>query len=485
MSGSPGGASPRRVLPSLTPRAFLILFALGLFARLLIAPLYGTQDVEWQKAWGTAAVREGVLGLYGARDAEILALWKQGKSREEIRAATQKVIPFEPHEYSRTEYRVTYPPLYVYGLYAEARLYAGFSPGLENGRLFNVCVNLLPILAGALLTLALARLGAPFVPPGTAPWIALAYWLNPLILLNSPVQGYQDPMCALFAVLSVLAVLKRRLGWACVLLALGILIKPQAVLVAPVVLAAGWLTASPRRNLVAWGLGLATALAVLSPYLASGRMLSVIQGVLSIRDSSQDISRQALNIWWPLQYVLNALEAPRLGVSRFLGFIGGPYPWDADVPAARLSLPFGIPLHAVGLLAYGVFTVLNLRALARRCRGEPFLIVPLAALQVYAYFILCVGVQINHYQIAVPLLLLSAAHPSIGWRLPAAVCGVFLLQDLIFYGLGRDFNPGRAGLSLLRLGWTTNVLAMVNVALFVALASRVFRGPASPFPERA
>jgi hypothetical protein len=475
-----------RLLPSLPPRAFFILFALGLFARLLLAPLYGTQDVEWQKAWGTAAVREGVAGLYGSSDAGIVSLWKQGKTRAEIRAATQKVIPFEPHRYSRTEYRVTYPPLYVYGLYGESRLCALFSPGLGNGRLFNVCVNLLPILASALLTLALARFSfAPSLPAAAGPWVALAYWLNPVTLLNSPIQGYQDPMCALFAVLSVLAVLRRRVGWAGVLLALGILIKPQAVLVAPVVLAAGWFAASPRRNLAAWGLGFATALVVLLPYLANGRTLSVVQGVLSIRDSSQDISRQALNAWWPLQYVLNALEAPRLGVSRLLGFIGGPYPWDADMPASRVALPFGISLHAVGWLAFGAFTLWNLRVLARRHSRDSFAVVPAAALQVYAYFILCVGVQINHYQILIPLLLLSAARPGIGWRLPTAVCGVFLLQDLIFYGLGRDFNPGRAVLSLLRLGWTTNVLAILNVALFVALASRVFRGRAPLVPEGA
>src|SRR5690606_9071753 len=127
-------------------RAFAWWFAAGLLLRLLLAPLYGTQDIEWQKAWGTHAVREGVLTMYGAPDAEILALSREGKSREEIRAATQTVIPFEPYRYFRTEYLVTYPPGYIYSLRLAVGAYAAIDPNLSNGRLFNFFVNLPPLV---------------------------------------------------------------------------------------------------------------------------------------------------------------------------------------------------------------------------------------------------------------------------------------------------------------------------------------------------
>ena len=49
------------------------------------------------------------------------------------------------------------------------------------------------------------------------------------------------------------------------------------------------------------------------------------------------------------------------------------------------------------------------------------------------------------------------------------VSGLFAAWDLIFYGLGRDFNPMVDVLSRMSLGWVTVVMAVASCALFVKL----------------
>ena len=445
-------------------RTFLLWFAAGLALRLFLSPLYGTQDVEWQKAWGTALVHDGLTGIYGAPDAEILKLKGEGKSPEEVRAATQTVIPFQPYRYFRTEYRVTYPPGYLYLLYGSTQIYNRISPGVPNGRLFNVFVNLPSILAGALLAILIAVFVGSVVSPAAGYAASLLYWLNPVVILNSPVQGYQDPICALFAVLSVTALFRRRIAWACVFLAIGILVKPQAAFLLPVVVVAGYFHFPYRKNLLAWLAGAATAALIVLPYLLAGRILGVIQGVRSITDSSHDLSRQALNLWWPVQYICNAAAGT---------------PWYADVPASRLGGLLGLPLGMAGYALFLAFTVFNVYRVIRRFSADRWAVLEGALLQVYAYFILSVGVQINHYHILIPLFAIVCLRSATALRLYAAASLLFLLQDLIFYGLGRDFNYGRQVLSLLHLGWTTNLLAAANVVLFAWVSRLFFRGDPS------
>jgi hypothetical protein len=471
------------MLRPLSVKTFLLWFAGGLALRLLLSPLYGTQDVEWQKAWAKGMLQHGMTRVYGAPDAEILGRIKDGQDRAAVRAATQTVLSFQPYRYFRTEYLVTYPPGYLYVLNGSARVYGFVAPGLPNGRLFNVFINLPSILAAAALTLAIAAFAGSLLSPAAGYGIALLYWLNPVAILNSPIQGYQDPLCALFAVLAVLAIFRRRVVWACVFLAAGMLVKPQAVLVAPVVLGAGLLLQPALRNLWGWLAGALVALMVLSPWLLAGRGLSVLQGVLSVTDSSGDLSRQALNLWWPVQYAWNAVEAVRGGLAGWDAFAGGAYGWYADVPAALLEPRLGFSPGALGLLLLAAFTGFNLYHLARRCRKDPLVIVEASALQVYAYFILRAGVQGNHYYLLVPLLALACLRPGATLRFYGAVSLVFLLQDLIFYGFGRDFNFGKQVLSRLHLGWTTNVLALANIVLFGMLCRHFYRrGRSAPAP---
>ena len=466
--------------PTISRATFLRWLGLGLALRLVLSPLYGTQDVEWWKAWGTFAVHDSLIRVYGAPDDEMLRLWRSGKTREEIRSATQTVIPFEPYQYFRKEYRLTQPPIYIYSLYLSTRLYGLIAPDLRNSRLFNAFVNLQPILASGLLTWLIVLFVRTAVSVAAGRLAGLAYWLNPVVLLNSPIQGYQDPLCALFATVSVIAAFRRRIEWAFAFLVFSFLTKPQGVLIAPIIVVIAFRQHSASRNLRAWVVAAATGLLVALPYLVTGHVLSVIQGVLSISDSSNDLSRQSLNLWWPVQYLYNAIAAIRGGqMSAVTALLGGSFCWSCDVPASQLTPLVGFPVQILGLTLLAGFTALNLRRVWMRQSTDQFVVIEAALLQVYAYFILRVGVQGNHYFTLIPLFALICARSARWLKLYVAVSLVFFVQDFIFYGLGRDFNYGVRLLSQMHLGWTTNAVAAANIILFAWLCRLAYRDPIS------
>lgn len=452
------------------------LVLLGLLVRLALSPLYGSQDMEWWKAWGSYAVTQGVTRVYGAPDEQILGAWREGKDFPEILRDTQAVIAFQPYRYFRTEYRVLQPPVYVYSLYVSTRLYQVVSPSLENGRLFNIFINLQPILASAVMAWLIAGFLTTVVSAEAGRLGGMLYWLNPLVILNSPVQAYQDPLCVLLATLSVMALHRRHLPHAVMYLALAALTKPQGILIAPIVVAVGLLEHRLSRNVGAWLVGAGTGVVVSLPYLLEGRLLSVVTGVWSIGQASTDISRQALNLWWPVQYAVNAVRALGTGdFSTFAVVAGGGTCWQCDVQASVFTSSLGFPVSWIGLGMLAAFTVANLLTVRKFVQQDRRVILTAAVLQVYAYFMLRVGVQVNHYFLLVPLLTLTLLPHSASIRLYAWICALFCLQDLIFYGLGRDLNVGVALLSRGSAGWITVAIASTNVATFAWLCIRYFR----------
>ena len=98
-------------------------------------------------------------------------------------------------------------------------------------------------LPALLADLAVARLIFARLRPGRKrfAWMAaLAFALNPALLLNSTIWGQTDSVLALLALLSFLALGDRRFELAWSLAALAILTKPQALLVVPLFVLWPW-----------------------------------------------------------------------------------------------------------------------------------------------------------------------------------------------------------------------------------------------------
>jgi hypothetical protein len=446
---------------------FRALLAVGLVVRLAALFLQGTQDMEFWKAWASYAADHGIIGIYGAADAEIIERYKQGEPYEQIVAETQNRIHYDSRNYFRKEFPVVQPPLYVYTLFVAGSAYRMFSSELAQTRWFHFWLNLPPLLASIATAVLIWRFVESRWGRDAAAVGCLLYWCNPVILLNSPIQAYQDPIVAFLVAAAVVALVRDRLTWAFILGTLAVLHKPQGVLVFPLLL---WISAtrySLMQNLRAYVAAGLTALVVFSPYILAGRGLSTLVGMSTVHYSSHDLSRQAMNPWWSLQYLLNVSEAAAQGHSSVLRLLpGGQGEWNADRPISAAVQALGFPLEWVGYVAL-VTTLIFLARWARRVpTADSWRVIPLFALVPYAYYMCRAGVQINHYIILVPLLALVAPSSDRALKLFCAVTALFTIWDMLFYGLGRDFNHGIALLKLLHCGWVTLVLAGLNVALF-------------------
>jgi Gpi18-like mannosyltransferase/4-amino-4-deoxy-L-arabinose transferase-like glycosyltransferase len=175
---------------------FALILSLVLGAKILIAPLYSYKvDLGTYAAWASRLAQLGPANFYASG------------------------------------YFADYPPGYMYALwgvgYAVKTLGVAWSSA--TAIIFLKLPALLADLAIAWLTFVRLRPGGKRLAWGAA----LAFALNPALILNSAVWGQTDAILSLFLLLAFLAQGKRQfeLSWA--LLGLAILTKPQALLVAP------------------------------------------------------------------------------------------------------------------------------------------------------------------------------------------------------------------------------------------------------------
>src|SRR5262245_56823553 len=107
---------------------------------------------------------------------------------------------------------------------------------MPNRKGFNAAINLWPLAAGlaitgVLWTSAAERLGETR---------ALAFWVNPAIILAAPILGYQDTIFGAAALGAVLAMMQRRAAAASALVVAAGLVKPQGALLLPTLAVVLW-----------------------------------------------------------------------------------------------------------------------------------------------------------------------------------------------------------------------------------------------------
>lgn len=456
------------------PVWFVILFGLGALIRMAVSVLYGTQDVEWWKAWIVYCLNHGVTSIYGGNDTELARLTKEHNiSWFEAYKGVQSKIHYRGYNYAREEYPYHQPPLYIYGLFLVGKLYQLIDKDLTNNRRFNVIVNIIPNACALGITVLIFHFFESNFSLESALIASLIFWLNPLVLLNTPVQGYWDVCMALPALASLVSMYHGNLILAYLLVTISVLVKPQGVLIVPVVFSVGLFQFPLITNLAAIGASLALGILIFLPFILTGRGITAVIGIASIGFSSQDLSRQAYNFWWILQYGANAVkEIKARSASDRDSLLGGNTGWFLDYPAQRI----GLPVQAISRYCIVLFTVANICYANSVYAQDRNIIFVAAFLQVYGYFILRVGVQGNHYFAMLPILCIMPLLDTAYTFVLITIVLVFFLQDFIHYGFGRDYNPGIQFLSNHRLGWTTVLISMINTLFFLLLCCRLLLG---------
>ncbi len=425
-------------------RLWLLLFTLGLILRVWALPLQGSGDLVFFRQTALRAASQGVTTIYGPPDEEIRARgWRES---------------YRDHAQLAPEDRFLYPPLGVYSLALAGGVVTW--AGAQHGPLLEAAINSTPFLASIGIFLLLYRRAGVRA--------ALLYWLSPAILLFS-FLGYQDYLFVFLAIWSVCALQRERHGWAAALATLSMMAKPQGLFVALIVLAVIVLERR-RRSLHALLPALGVAVALLLPFLLSGRVLALgFQAIDYV--SYQDLSGNSPNGWWVLGWVKWMQVVLDQGASAVtaLGITARP------VPAAIWG-PGGVTVfRSVGLAALVAFTALNLRTLMRCLPRDRRTLHLAAAMQVWAFNVLLIGSKENFFLAALPLLLLARPRP-LARQAFHAVAIIYGLNLYLTKGVGVGLPaPGATALRGLLLVDGTLWLSLANLAAFTGLSWRWFQ----------
>jgi hypothetical protein len=322
-------------------RRALLLLALALLVRLPLAAFHGFfYDLQGYAVWGEV-LDHHFFDFYTA-------------------CCPATLLPHAPPVYP------LYPPLTVYLFGLLYAIYAALgktitpSPPLDLHQSVPLTMILkLPMLMADLATIALIYAVARRVRSERLALAAAAsYAFAPAVLFDGALWGQTDGLTLLLIVLALLAALRRRGAWAGVCFALAVLLKPQPLAFAPLLLIYLYRWAGLRQALRWLAAAAATTITVCLPYLLHpvaqiGRFLFVLHdGVRQEPYASID----GFNLWWFLgaadhDYAtpyLGALSPSMLGLALFalvllvtlVGIWRDPAPGTLFLGAALVALAF-------------------------------------------------------------------------------------------------------------------------------------------------
>lgn len=250
-----------------------------------------------------------------------------------------------------------YPPLYGYLLAPIGKVYSWLYPpsefrrtmGLEDDegapertekeredtrrramKTLNVLVKVPPLLFDALMAGLLGVMVVRYRLWGTARswrgWApALIYFGLPAILMVSSYWGQPDAVETFFCLLALLLILRRQpeLGWICA--ALGLLMKPLAAPIFPLLALATLMKCGWRRLLSGGVVGMAAGLIGFLPFLLNGRTQTLIDRLIRDIDAMPYTSVNGHNLWWltgawrpATEPMLGPISAKQIGLALFL-----------------------------------------------------------------------------------------------------------------------------------------------------------------------
>jgi hypothetical protein len=300
--------------------------------------------------------------------------------------------------------------------------------------------------------------------PWRAATLAALYWATPVSWLSGAVLGYQDGAYAPLAVTALAIAANGRGFWAGAALGVAMMVKLQALLLAPAVagaLIAGVGARLAVRRVAAAAAGGLTAIALaFSPFALAGTLAAA---VVHVNNSwlPGPTSGGSPNIWWLAGHVMTTLRNGGSLLDR-VQFI-----FDATV---------GLPFYTIGRVLW-VTAALAAVVHQRRHPGlRPRMLG--GATVFFSYAMLATGAYENHIH-TLFLLLLAGGLVTRRCRVIFAVGAIVYVLDLaVMSGFGRFYTwrylvvePLTPVFDAVRMGLgfdLTVLLAVVDLGLFVA-----------------
>ncbi len=190
-------------------------------------PAMGSSKALWVLLFATAfLVRLAAAALTRGFDTDMVcfSFW------------ADRIFQTGPGGFYSPEVFTDYPPGYMYLLYPIGALRS----------LLNIPYYSVPHLVLLRMPSILSDLGCGYLlyraarhkcSPHQARFLCMAYLFNPAVILNSCLWGQVDSVLTLTLALLCLCLVQDRFGAACIAFFLGVLLKPQALLISPILLA--------------------------------------------------------------------------------------------------------------------------------------------------------------------------------------------------------------------------------------------------------
>lgn len=279
--------------------------------------------------------------------------------------------------------------------------------------------------------------------------VAALYAFNPTVIYDSAYWGQIDSLITAAIVGSLALVRADRVFIAWATLAVGFLIKPHPIVLAPLLSLVTVATGPMARTFKAWALAAATVAVGLAYFFTSGQGSDVKRIYEEIFSSGNEVSVSAWNLWWPAQSI-----GEKSPTSEIFG--GVTY---AD--ASQILLFLAVCVTAVGFIRI----------------KHPFQIFLLAAYLVFSFFVLSMKM---HERYLFPTLALLAPVTLMGarWLALYIVVSVSSLLNLnyVFPLPGMEQYAMPLTLQLIITG--------INIAAYLWLSTQIVAGGVEPRHNR-
>lgn len=381
-------------------RIYWTLIVLGLAVRVVAMTASGTSDLEVFNRWSRYVFLNGVSGIYGLPN------------------------------------YADYAPGSIYFLAIAAHIVDPFNPKLVNPLFQHIVVNLFPVILSGLTTVALYRFTARQFDQKWARIVSLAFWLNPAVILHTPLLGYQDMNFLFFDVLALIFLFDRRYSWAVALTFIAGLVKQPGFLIAPVV-AYTLLRETKWQNWIGYGT-IAVAITILFylPFMGSRVHLNEAYGGLQRLLAQQFLSGNGPNLWW----LATGYIEHHTCLSCPSPFLTEPITKLRYITLADFSAFFHIPAKIIAYALLGTFTITNIWVLHRTLSTNRWMIFFTSAFEVFSYQALAIAVHENHLIYFFPMFVFLLPLGR-NYRVIYTSASVLFFSSLFaFYGFGRDWE---------------------------------------------
>ncbi|MBQ2101234.1 MAG: phospholipid carrier-dependent glycosyltransferase [Lachnospiraceae bacterium] len=148
---------------------------------------------------------------------------------------SERIYTLGPANFYSPDYFSDYPPLYLYVLFTVSLLRHVL--GITYGSTLHLLLIKTPaILADMAIGYLIYRVGRKRIGLSSTICLSALYLFQPVVLLNSCLWGQVDSVFTLFLLLSILFLEKMQLLPSMLLFELGVLMKPQMLIFAPVMI---------------------------------------------------------------------------------------------------------------------------------------------------------------------------------------------------------------------------------------------------------